>query len=80
MMDIIVRANEELFKEAGSMCEALMEICKELCEEQLQEREKRAKEQTFMSLVRDGLLSVTEAAKRLSMSEEDFMEKMNTSV
>ncbi len=62
------------------MCEALLEICKELCEDQLKEREERGKEQAFMSLVKDGLLSVNEASKRLSMSEEDFIEKMKTSV
>lgn len=57
------------------------EQVKQQVEEKLVEIEERAKaiekEQTLRSLVKDGLLSVAEAAKRLSMSEEEFMKKMN---
>lgn len=101
MMDIIVKANEELFKEAGSMCEALLEICEELygdrikkqcevkvmeqireqCEvkvmEQIREEVKEeVKEQTMIALVRDGLIDLAEAAKRLSISEGEFRKRL----
>lgn len=73
LMDIIVEANKEVFMEVRGMCRALYE----LMEDEIKEREARAEERAFISLVKDGLLSVTEAAKRLSITEEDLKQKLN---
>lgn len=110
VMDIIVSANKEVFKEADDMCQALNKLREELIEEhiqklaeerveelakeraeelakeraeklvqaQLQEQLQKNKERTLMSLVRDGLLSITEAAKRLSMSDDEIIQKLNS--
>lgn len=76
MMNIIVNANKEIFKEARGMCQALYE----LMEDEIKEKEERAKEcgkeETLLSLVRDGLLNATEAAKRLSITVEELEVKL----
>ena len=68
------------------MCRALYE----LMEDEIREREKRAEEigeqrgeergeeKMLISLVRDGLLSPSEAAKRLSITEEELEQKFST--
>lgn len=53
------------------------EQVKQQVEEQLSKSETRGKEQALFLLVKDGLLSITEAAKRLSLSEEECIRKMN---
>ena len=90
MMNVIVNANEQTFKEGEYMCEALMRIAREKMQEELEIRdamnENRGKEigkeigkvETLISLVKDGLLSVSEAAKRLAISEEAVLEKMKS--
>ena len=72
LMDIIIEANKDVFKEVRGMCRALYE----LMEDEFKESEERGKEKTLISLVKDGLLSVTEAAKRLSISEEELKQKI----
>lgn len=74
LMNIIIHANKEVFEEAGTMCEALYE----LVEDQLKQREELGREKTLISLVKDGLLSTTEAAKRLSITEEELERKIGT--
>ncbi len=76
MMSIIIDANEKMFKEEENMCEAIYRIAREKLQDEFVAREVRGKENTLIELVTDGLLSVSEAAKRLSISEEEFMEKM----
>lgn len=72
LMDIIIEANKDVFKEVRGMCRALYE----LMEDEFKESEERGKEKALISLVKDGLLSVTEAAKRLSISEEELKQKI----
>ncbi len=80
-MNIIIDANEEIFKEGQNMCEALLRISRENLKEEFEEREARGeargKEETLLSLVHDGVLSASEAMKRLSISEEELVEKIN---
>ena len=54
------------------MCRALYE----LMEDEFKESEERGKEKTLISLVKDGLISAAEAAKRLSISEEELKQKI----
>lgn len=81
MMNIIIDANENVFKEGQNMCEALLRISRENLKSEFEERETKGreigKEETLLSLVHDGVLSASEAMKRLSISEEELVEKMN---
>ena len=94
LMDIIVEANKEIFMEARKMCRALYELmedeirerekrAEEIGEQRREQRgeergEKRGGEKMLLSLVKDGLLSSTEAAKRLFITEEEFEQKLST--
>jgi hypothetical protein len=69
MMDVIVRANKGLFEEVKEkdMCDAI----RELFQDEIEEAQKKEKFETIFELVRDGLLNVTDAAKRLQISEAE---------
>jgi hypothetical protein len=69
MMDVIVRANKGLFEEVKEkdMCDAI----RELFQDEIEEAQKKAKFETIFELVRDGLLNVADAAKRLQISEAE---------
>lgn len=58
------------------MCEAIYRIAREKMQDEFLAREIRCKENTLIELVADGLLSVAEAAKRLSITEEELLQKM----
>lgn len=75
-MSIIIDANEKVFKEEENMCEAIYRIAREKMQDEFLAREIRCKENTLIELVADGLLSVAEAAKRLSITEEELVQKM----
>ena len=78
-MEIIVRANEERFK-VTNMCDALDEILEYHFKGKLEAGWQQGLEQgietgkinTLLSLVRDGLLSAEEAAKRTDMTVEEI--------
>lgn len=80
MMNIIIRANEMLFHEVKGedMCEALRELFKDEIEaatkkvrtEALVEGESRA----FVQLLREGILTVEDAAVRLNITEAEVKE------
>ena len=59
------------------MCEAIYRIAREKMQDEFLAREIRCKENTLIELVADGLLSVAEAANRLSITEEELLQKMN---
>ena len=58
------------------MCEAIYRIAREKMQDEFLARELRCKENTLIELVADGLLSVAEAAIRLSITEEELVQKM----
>ena len=58
------------------MCEAIYRIAREKMQDEFLAREMKGKEETLISLVKDGLLSAVEAAKRLSITEEELLQKM----
>ena len=78
MMDVIVRANKELFEEVKEkdMCEAIRELFHDEIEEATKkvriEAHLEGKLEAIMELVRDGLLNVADAAKRLEISEAEL--------
>ena len=55
------------------MCEALRELMKP----ELDEAEKNAEERTILRLVKEGLLSIKDAAKQLKISEKALKAKLN---
>lgn len=77
MMNVIVRANEGLFEEVKEkdMCEAL----KELFREEIEEATKKARSEAllegesraFLKLIQEGILSITDVAKRLNITEAE---------
>ena len=79
VMEIIVRANEERFK-VTNMCDALDEILEYHFkgkleagwQQGLEQGKETGKINTLLSLVRDGLLSAEEAAKRTDMTVEEI--------
>ena len=77
MMDVIVRANKGLFEEVKEkdMCDAIRELFQDEIEEATKkvriEAHLEGKLEAIMELVRDGLLNVADAAKRLQISEAE---------
>lgn len=65
MMDVIVRANKPLFEEVKEkdMCEAIRELFHDEIEAE--------KKKLLIELVRDKLLTIADAAKKLGMSEAE---------
>ena len=78
VMNIIVRANEESFREERSMCEAIIELFREEYDagvkKAMEDGVQRGAMQQLVELVRDNLLSLEEAVKRAKISKEEFME------
>ena len=81
VMEIIVRANEERFK-VTNMCDALDEILEYHFkgkleagwQQGLEQGKETGKINTLLSLVRDGLLSAEEAAKRTDMTVDEIQD------
>jgi uncharacterized protein YeaO (DUF488 family) len=65
-------AYDAIRREAGHMCEAFQELFKD----ELKEREKKGSLETLIGLVKDNLITLSEAAKRADMTEALFAEKM----
>lgn len=84
MMNIIIRANEKMFEEVKGedMCEALRELFRDEIEEATEkvraevtkEVTKEVTRATLLGLLRDGLLSVTDVAVRLKITEAEVEE------
>ena len=84
VMNVSIVINEEIvdeIKEAGIMSDAVRRVFKEELEEERkagqkegrQEGRKEGREEVLCALVKDGFLSASEAAKRLNMTESDFL-------
>ena len=82
MMDVIVRANKELFEEVKEkdMCEAIRElfhdeieeVTKKVRTEARMEGRAEARSELVIELLRDHVLSISDAAKRLEISEAEL--------
>ena len=82
MMDVIVRANKGLFEEVKEkdMCEAIRElfhdeieeVTKKVRTEARMEGRAEARYELVIELLRDHVLSISDAAKRLEISEEEL--------
>lgn len=72
VMNVIVRANRESFKEDNEMCEAIIELFQDEYDAGVKAAREAAVRQTLVDLVRDNLLPLGEAIKRANMSEEEF--------
>lgn len=80
VMNVIIKANEELFKEECDVCEAIIDLFRDEYDEGVA----KAKElgiqqgalQQLIFLVKDGLLSIETAAQRSGISEAEFKEML----
>lgn len=79
LMRIIKDTVDQQVEERLAECmeERLAECVEERLAERLAAEEEKTKREMLSSLVKDGLLSAAEAAKRLSITEEEFLIKMN---
>ena len=76
-MNVIIKANEELFKEESGVCEAIIDLLREeydagikvATEDALQ----RGALQQLVELVRDNVLSMEEAVKITKVSRDEFV-------
>ena len=91
-MDISILASKEKFSEVKAVCEALKELFKEELEERwndgvkvgiscgisqgISQGTRLGAISTLLQLVRDGLLSLSVAAERAQMSEEEFQKQL----
>jgi hypothetical protein len=83
VLQVSIAANHTLFdtiRRESAMCEALRELMKDEIDQEVviateREREKTSRE-LLIGLVRDGLLSVKDAAARLNLSEAAFTAQM----
>ena len=69
LMNTLLTSNDE----KKTMAAIAREEFEEGRAEGIKEGEERGEQKTLISLVRDGLLPAAEAAKRLSMSEKNFL-------
>lgn len=73
VMDIIVRANGEIFREDEKMCEALMEILRDKMKDELDEREKEGAREKMKEQIRKKLSkgkSIEQIAAELEEEKE----------
>lgn len=75
VMNIIVRANRESFKEGKDMCEALIELFQDEIDEAREKGREEGLLRVLTDLVRDNLLSLDEAVKRAKISKEEFLKR-----
>jgi hypothetical protein len=83
VLQVSIAANPILYRvirrDDQAMCEALRELMKDdIAQGRAEGRAEGAKELLF-SLVKDGLISIKEAAARLNLTESAFIEQMNAS-
>lgn len=71
-MNVIIKANEEMFKEESDVCEAIIDLFRDEYDKGIED----AIENKLISLVQKGLLTVEVAANELNISVDDFKEKM----
>lgn len=80
VMNVIIKANEELFKEECGVCEAIIDLFRDEYDEGVAKAKelgiKQGALQQLIFLVKDGLLSIETAAQRSGISEAEFKEML----
>ena len=81
VMNVIIKANEELFKEESGVCEAIIDLFRDEYDKGVEDAKQLGVQQgalqQIISLVRKGLLTIGDAAGELNMSIEEFKEMLN---
>ena len=74
MMDVIVRANKELFEEVKEkdMCEAIRELFHDEIQAARLDERAAARAEIIIKLIKDKLLTISDAAKTLEISEAEL--------
>ena len=85
VMNVIIRANEELFKEECGVCEAIIDLFRDEYDEGvakakelgIQQGIQQGMRENILSLFRKGLLSTKDAAAELNITVEEFEKILN---
>ncbi len=81
VMNVIIKANEELFKEECGVCEAIIDLFRDEYDEGIAKAKELGIQQgmreKILSLFRKGLLSKKDAAAELNISVEEFEKILN---
>lgn len=76
VMNVVIKANEELFREASGMCEAIVDLFRDEYDKGIEDAKQLGVQQGMLqqlvSLVKDGILTLEMAVQRSGMSEEEF--------
>jgi len=80
VMNVIIRANEELFKEESDVCEAIIDLFRDEYDKGVEDAKQQGMQQgiqqNLIALVRKGLLTVEDASRELKVSVEEFEKKL----
>jgi len=85
VMNVIIKANEELFKEECGVCEAIIDLFRDEYDEGvakakelgIQQGIQQGMRENILSLFRKGLLSTKDAAAELNITVEEFEKILN---
>lgn len=85
VMNVIIKANEELFKEECGVCEAIIDLFRDEYDEGvakakelgIQQGIQQGMRENILSLFRKGLLSTKDAATELNITVEEFEKILN---
>ena len=77
VMNVIIKANEELFKEESGVCEAIIDLFRDEYDKGIAEAKELGAQQgaleQLISLANDGLLPLEVAVQRSGISKADFI-------
>ncbi len=76
LMNVIVRANNQLFMEEKHMCEALLELMKDELDARENEGIRKGEAKTYLKLSHEGILTISDVATRLGITEEKVNEML----
>ena len=74
VMNVIIKANEELFKEESGVCEAIIDLFRDEYDKGVEDAKVQGSLQQLISLVKDNLLPLDVAVQRSGVLEEEFKE------
>jgi len=72
VMNVIIKANEELFKEESGVCEAIIDLFRDEYDQGISEAKQQGALQQLINLVHDGLLPLEVGIQRSGIPEEEF--------
>ena len=77
VMNVIIKANEELFKEECDVCEAIIDLFRDEYDEGIAKAKQLGSLQQLINLTQEGLLPLDIAIQHSGISEKEFREMLN---